>query len=78
MSNIDKYNQVFIDSFDVSSDELPGLTYQSIDNWDSVGHMGMIASLEDEFDVILEMDDIVDFSSYEIGKQLLTKYGIAF
>jgi hypothetical protein len=40
--------------------------------------MGMIASLEDEFDVILEMDDIVDFSSYEIGKQLLTKYGIAF
>jgi acyl carrier protein len=78
MSNIDKYNQVFIDSFDVSSDELQGLTYQSIDNWDSVGHMGMIASLEDEFDVILEMDDIVDFSSYEIGKQLLTKYGIAF
>lgn len=78
MSNIDKYNQVFIDSFDVSGDELPGLTYQSIDNWDSVGHMGMIASLEDEFDVILEMDDIVDFSSYEIGKQLLTKYGIAF
>jgi acyl carrier protein len=78
MSNIDKYNQVFIDSFDVSSDELQGLTYQSIDNWDSVGHMGMIASLEDEFDVILEMDDIVDFSSYEIGKQLLTKYGITF
>jgi acyl carrier protein len=78
MTNISKYNQVFIDSFDISDDELTGLTYQSIDNWDSVGHMGMIASLEDEFDVILEMDDIVDFSSYEIGKQLLTKYGIAF
>jgi acyl carrier protein len=76
MSNIDKYNEVFIDSFDVSIDELTGLTYQSIDNWDSVGHMGMIASLEDEFDIIFEMDDIVDFSSYEIGKQLLSKYGI--
>jgi acyl carrier protein len=76
MSNIDKYNQVFIESFDVSSDELTGLIYQSIDNWDSVGHMGMIASLEDEFDIIFEMDDIVDFSSYEIGKQLLSKYGI--
>lgn len=76
MSNIDKYTQVFIDSFDVSSEELTSLTYQSIDNWDSVGHMGMIASLEDEFDIIFEMDDIVDFSSYEIGKQLLSKYGI--
>jgi acyl carrier protein len=76
MSNIDKYTQVFIDSFDVSSEELTSLTYQSIDNWDSVGHMGMIASLEDEFDIIFEMDDIIDFSSYEIGKQLLLKYGI--
>jgi hypothetical protein len=38
--------------------------------------MGMIASLEDEFDIIFEMDDIIDFSSYEIGKQLLLKYGI--
>jgi acyl carrier protein len=76
MTNISKYNQVFIDSFDISDDELTGLTYQSIDNWDSVGHMGMIASLEDEFDIIFEMDDIVDFSSYEIGKQLLLKYGI--
>jgi acyl carrier protein len=76
MTNISKYNQVFIDSFDISDDELTGLTYQSIDNWDSVGHMGMIASLEDEFDIIFEMDDIIDFSSYEIGKQLLLKYGI--
>jgi hypothetical protein len=64
MSNIDKYTQVFIDSFDVSSEELTSLTYQSID------------SLEDEFDIIFEMDDIIDFSSYEIGKQLLLKYGI--
>jgi acyl carrier protein len=38
--------------------------------------MGMIASLEDEFNIILEMDDIVDFSSYEIGMELLKKYGI--
>ena len=76
MTNISKYNQVFIDSFDVSPEELKGLTYQSIENWDSVGHMGMIASLEDEFNIIFEMDDIVDFSSYEIGMELLKKYGI--
>jgi acyl carrier protein len=76
MTNISKYNQVFTDSFDVSPEELKGLTYQSIENWDSVGHMGMIASLEDEFNIIFEMDDIVDFSSYEIGMELLKKYGI--
>lgn len=76
MSNLEKYNRVFVESFDISVDELPELTYQSIDNWDSVGHMGMIASLEDEFQIVFEMDDIIDFSSYEIGKQLLMKYGI--
>jgi len=78
MSNLDSYNQVFMDSLEVSLEELADLSYQSIENWDSVGHMGMIASLEDEFQIILEMDDIVDFSSYEIGKQILGKYGIKF
>ena len=78
MSNLDSYNQVFMDSLEVSLEELADLSYQSIENWDSVGHMGMIASLEDEFEIILEMDDIVDFSSYEIGKQILGKYGIKF
>ncbi len=67
-----------MDSLEVSLEELADLSYQSIENWDSVGHMGMIASLEDEFQIILEMDDIVDFSSYEIGKQILGKYGIKF
>lgn len=78
MSSLDSYNQVFMDSLEVSLEELADLSYQSIENWDSVGHMGMIASLEDEFQIILEMDDIVDFSSYEIGKQILGKYGIKF
>ena len=78
MSSLNSYNKVFMDSLDVSLEELANLSYQSIENWDSVGHMGMIASLEDEFQIILEMDDIVDFSSYEVGKQILGKYGIKF
>lgn len=65
-----------MESFEITTEQLFGLTYQSIENWDSVGHMGMIASLEDEFQIVFEMDDIVDFSSYEIGKELLGKYGI--
>jgi len=77
MTNIDKYNQVFVDNFDLPVENLVGLTYQSIDTWDSVGHMGMIASLEDAFEIMFEMDDIIDFSSYEIGIEILKKYGIS-
>ena len=78
MSNIEKYNNVFIEAFGVTEDALTGLKYQDIPEWDSVGHMAMTAMLEDEFDIMMETDDIIDFSSYEIGKTILEKYGILF
>ena len=38
--------------------------------------MSMIAALEEAFDVVFEMDDIIDFSSYNTGKEILKKYKI--
>ena len=40
--------------------------------------MGMIAELEDVFEIMMEMDDIIDFSSYKKGFELIAKYGIKF
>ena len=50
--------------------------YQSIENWDSVGHMSLIVSLEDAFEITFEMDDILDFSSYSKGVEILRKYSV--
>ncbi len=74
--NLKKYNNVFIESFEVSEDKLNKLKYESIPKWDSVGHMAMIANLEEAFDIVFEMDDIIDFSSYKTGIKLLKKYKI--
>lgn len=74
--NIDAYNKVFIDSFKIKKDKLKKLKYNSIPEWDSVGHMSMIGSLEEVFNITFEMDDIIDFSSYEVGKKILKKYKI--
>ena len=52
------------------------LEYNSIATWDSIGHMQMIAELEDAFEIELEMDDIINFSSYNKGMEILAKYGI--
>ena len=52
------------------------LEYQSINSWDSVGHMSLMAELEDAFEVMLEMDDIVDFASYTVGIEKLKNYDI--
>ena len=77
MTNREKYDQVFIDSFSVTEDQLnEGLVYQSVQQWDSIGHMGMVASLEEAFDIMLETDDIIDFGSYTKGIEILAKYEV--
>ena len=77
MINKEKYDQVFIECFAVDKSALNSeFVYQSIQVWDSVGHMGMIAALEESFDFMMETDDIIDFSSYTKGMEILAKYGI--
>ena len=77
MSNEQKYNTIFKESFDIDDAMLnEKLTYQSIKAWDSVGHMTLMAALEDAFSIEMDMDDIIDFSSYTIGIDTLKKYGV--
>ena len=76
MSNLDRYKKAFIDCFEIEEKLLNDLKYQDIEQWDSLGHMSMIGALEDEFDIMFEMDDIIDFSSFLKGKETLAKYGI--
>lgn len=80
MTNLEIYNKAFMETFEIEEDKLAGLNYQDIDAWDSVGHMALIAALEDAFDIMMDTDDIIDFSSYEKGKELLAKddYGVEF
>lgn len=79
MTNLEKYNKAFCESFEITVDKLNGLKYQDIELWDSVGHMTLVANLEDAFDIMMETDDIIDLSSYEKGKEILTKnYNVEF
>lgn len=78
MTNIEKYNGAFFEAFEVQEDQLADLKYQDIQEWDSVGHMTLIALLEDAFGIMMDTDDIIAFSSYEEGKNILKKYEITF
>ena len=78
MNNLEKFSEAFTSTFEISEDQLNGLKYQDIKAWDSVGHMSLIAALEDTFDIMMDTDDIIDLSSYEKGKEILAKdeYGV--
>ena len=78
MSNLEKYNQAFIECFKVTEDMLETLKYRDIPSWDSVGHMDLIVALEDNFDIEFESTDIVDLSSYVKVKEILKEYNIEF
>ena len=76
MANLETYNKVFCETLQIEESQLNGLEYQGVELWDSVGHMALMAALEDAFDIMLDTDDIVDFSSYEKGKEILKKYDV--
>ncbi len=79
MGTLEKYDAAFIETIGVSADQLGSdLLYQSVPEWDSVGHMQLMAALEDAFDIMMDTDDIIDFSSYEKGKEILGKYDVEF
>ena len=71
MENKIKYNTAFTESFGIDESALDDLEYESIVEWDSVGHMGLMAEIEEAFDIQLEMDDVIDFGSYDKGKEIL-------
>lgn len=78
MKNIEKYNLAFIEIFNIEESKIQNLKYQDISEWDSIGHMGLISAIEDSFNIMMETDDIIEFSSYKKGLSILEKYNINF
>ena len=79
MSSDRAYQNVFIQSLSINKDKFNNeIKYNDIPEWDSIGHMTLMSALEEKFDITLETDDIVDFSSYIKGKEILKKYKIKF
>lgn len=79
MSNLKKYKKAFVDSLSLSNNvKVEKLVYQSIDEWDSIGHMTLMSELESTFNITIDTDDIVEFGSFDKGKEILKKYKVNF
>tara|TARA_Y100000590_G_C15707161_1_gene1009051 strand:+ start:258 stop:500 length:243 start_codon:yes stop_codon:yes gene_type:complete len=79
MSSLKKYKQIFIKVFSLKeTHNFDNLKYQDIPEWDSIGHMTLISELENIFKISIDTDDIVDFSSFKKGQEILKKYKVKF
>ena len=79
MNNKHKYKDIFIKSLSLDIIKFSeNLKYNEIPEWDSIGHMTLMSGLEEDFKITMETDDIVDFSSFKKGMEILKKYKINF
>ena len=77
MTNLEKYNQAFIEVFGVEESALgANFDKDSVDGWDSIHQLNIIALLEEAFDIMLDPEDIMELTSYEKGKALMAKYEV--
>ena len=77
MTNLEKLNQIFCEVFSVEASALNSdFNKDNVDGWDSVRQLSLTSSVEDEFDIMLDADDILEFTSYDNAKQILVKYEI--
>jgi len=71
----DKLKEIFATSLGIEKVTVQDdLTYNTIDEWDSVAHMGLVSEIEDGFDIMLDTDDIIDMSSFAKAKEIVAKY----
>lgn len=80
MNNEEKLASAFVAGLgiDAATTDWENLKYREIPEWDSVAHMQVIAEIEDQFDIMLEIEDVIAMSSYPIAREIVTKYDINF
>ena len=79
MEKIEKYNNAFVEVFGAKVEDLnDNYGKDTVEEWDSVHQLSLIAQLEDAFDIMFDPEDIMDMTSYAKGKEILAKYDVAF
>lgn len=77
MKNKNKYIEIFTKSLSIEKKKFKeSIKYNDIPEWDSIGHMTLMSDIEDGFKITMDTDDIINFSSFKKGIQILKKYGV--
>ncbi len=73
-----RLTKCFVETLGVPAAEVTdSRAYNSIKQWDSVGHMALVAALENEFNIMLDTDEIIALSSVAAARRILGQKGVA-
>ena len=77
MKNKNKYIDIFTKSLSIDKKKFTEkIKYNDVPEWDSIGHMTLMSDLEEGFNISIDTDDIIDFSAFKKGIEILNKYKV--
>lgn len=76
MSNIEKLKEAFVEGLELPIEEVESATMESVEKWDSIGQMSLVAIIEDAFGFEFEPDEVMMFTSFEAGMKILKNHNI--
>lgn len=77
MDNLEKYNNAFVQVFGAKVEDLSdNYGKETVEEWDSVHQLSLVAEFEEAFDIMFDPEDIMEMTSYAKGKELLSKYDV--
>ena len=76
MSNIEKLKEAFVEGLEIPMEDVENATMESVDKWDSIGQMSLVAIIEDTFGIEFEPEEVMRFTSYAAGIDILKNHGI--
>ena len=71
--DIKKIDKIFFSSLNLKKNtNLAKLKYGQ--HWDSIAHMQLISALEKKMKIAIDIEDVIDMSSYNKAIKILKKY----
>ncbi|QTX20908.1 acyl carrier protein [Comamonas aquatica] len=71
----EKLRKIFASSLDIRINDVhDDLKYATIVQWDSIAHMALVAAIEEEFDIMMDAEDVIDMNSFSKAKEIIKKY----
>ena len=73
----DRLKNLFVEVLELPEGvDVENLKYRDISQWDSLGHMSLVAAIEDEFDVQLDTEQVIGMSSFKVAVDMLKDLGV--
>ncbi len=74
--------EIIIKAFAVALDLPAGTDIEALElgvnpQWDSIGHMALVAELEERFGIALDTEDLIAMNTFAASIEILKRYGVA-